>query len=420
MGPARLPPTLARPGQPPRPAGPPPAPSTPAGKVALRSDDPSRGPEGAKITIAEFSDFQCPFCVRVGPTLQQVELAYPGAVRIVFKHLPLGMHPNARPAALAAEAAREQGKFWPMHDELFRSQRALSPELYTSTAEKLGLDLERFKASMASGGAAEQRVAEDEKQAGQLGVNGTPALFINCRLVAGAYPFESIKPILDEEVKKADALIAQGKTGTALAEALCEANVQKYPSSAARAAAAEAPAPVIPGGRDAVAVRADDPVQGKAEAPVTVVEFSDFQCPFCARATPAVKELAAAHPEKVRVVWKHLPLSFHQNAVPAALAAEAARAQGGPEKFWAMHDKLFAGQASLSQSLYEASARELGLDLDRFKRDMADPKLKARVEEDAQLAQKLGVSGTPTFIVNGERVVGSGGLRAAVERLLQK
>jgi protein-disulfide isomerase len=109
---------------------------------------------------------------------------------------------------------------------------------------------------------------------------------------------------------------------------------------------------------------------------------------------------------------------MHANAVPAALAAEAARAQGGGAKFWAMHDRLFANQASLSEASFERYAQELGLDLGRFKRDMADPALRARVEEDARLAERLGVNGTPTFVVNGERVVGADGLRPTVDRLL--
>ena len=419
----------ARPASPTRPApagaaarpSAPPTPVTTAAKVPLRSDDPARDPEGAKVTIVLFSDFQCPYCARVEPIVRQVEQAYPGAVRIVWKHqpLPATMHPQARPAAEAAEAAREQGKFWEMHDKLFASQRALSPELYESAARDLGLDVERFKQSLAShSGAA--RIDEDQKLAASVGASATPTLYVNCRRIEGAYPFDSIKPILDDEVRKSDALAREGKAGAALYDAVCEDNVKKYRATpAAGAAAAAAPAPAaIPGGRSAIPVRQDDPVKGKAMAPVTMVLFSDFQCPYCARATPAVKEIESVYPNDVLIVWKHFPLPFHPNAMPAALAAEAAREQGGPAKFWAMHDKLFANQAALSEATYEQYARELGLDVARFRRDLASPKLRARVEEDAQLAQRIGMNGTPTFVVNGERVVGSGALRPAVDRQL--
>ena len=351
--------------------------------------------------------------------MKQVEQAYPGAVRVVWKHqpLPASMHPQARPAAEAAEAARDQGKFWEMHDRLFANQRALGPELYTASAREIGLDLARFERAVAAhAGAA--RIDEDQKQAQAVGATATPTFFVNCRRIEGAYPFESIKPILEEEVKKADALLANGTTAAGLRDALCEQNLKAFPSKPAAQAGDGGGGAVIPGGRAAVPLRKDDPAKGKVNAPVTVVVFSDFQCPYCARATPAVKEVESAYPDEVRLVWKHLPLPFHANAMPAALAAEAAREQGGSPKFWAMHDKLFANQAALSEGTYAQYARELGLDEARFKKDLADPRLRARVQEDAQLAQTLGVNGTPTFVVNGEKVVGSAALKGAVERQL--
>jgi protein-disulfide isomerase len=154
----------------------------------------------------------------------------------------------------------------------------------------------------------------------------------------------------------------------------------------------------------AIPLRPDDPVKGNPGAPVTVVVFSDFQCPFCARVEPTLAQVEQAYGPKVRIAWKHKPLPFHPNAVPAALAAEAAREQG---KFWQMHDKMFAAQQELSPAAYERWARELGLDLNRFKAAQASDKLKARVQEDDQLGTRLGIDGTPTMAVNGELVVGA-------------
>ncbi|HTP24747.1 MAG TPA: thioredoxin domain-containing protein [Anaeromyxobacteraceae bacterium] len=384
------------------------APATAAARIPLRNDESPR--EGTKVTIALFSDFQCPYCARVEPTLQQVRQAFPGNVEVVFRHQPLPFHPNARPAAEAAEAARQQGKFWEMHDRLFANQQSLSPALYESSARELGLDLTRFRQSLlAHAGTA--RIDEDQRLASSVGATGTPTLFINCRKVQGAVPYETLKPIVEEEMRHADALARQGKSGAALYQALCDENVRKY-------AGGESAAAARPAEKVAVPLRTDDPIQGKAKAPVTVVIFSDFQCPFCGRAVPAVKAIESAYPNEVRVAFKHFPLPFHPNAMPAALAAEAARAQGGAAKFWAMHDKLFGNQQALSDSTYEQYARELGLNLTRFRQDLADPQLRARVEQDTALAQKVGVNGTPTFVVNGERVVGSDGLRAAVDKQL--
>jgi len=146
-----------------------------------------------------------------------------------------------------------------------------------------------------------------------------------------------------------------------------------------------------------------------------VVEFSDFQCPFCSRALPAVSELEKTFGKDVRVVWKHLPLSFHPNAMPAALAAEAARAQG---KFWQMHDKLFAQQQALSPAIYEQTASEL--DLGKFRAALQASETRARADADLEAARQAGVTGTPTFVVNGEVVVGSGAPRDTVQRHLEK
>jgi protein-disulfide isomerase len=400
----------------PQPAAAPQPPPPQAAKIPLRADDPVRGPAQAKVTVALFSDFQCPFCSRVEPTLRQLEEAYPGQIRIVWKHQPLPFHPNALPAARAAEAAREQGKFWPMHDRLFSNQAGLSEATYTQYAKELGLDLARFERD-AKGEAGKKRIEEDQALGNKVGANGTPTMFVNCKMLVGALPLDMMKPLVEEQLKKADSLLAQGaKLDGAFYERICTENV-----SAQAAAPAPAPGggaqPAVPTMKaDAVPLRKDDPVKGKGDARVTMVLFSDFQCPYCARAEPAVKDVEQAYPNDVKVVWKHFPLPFHPNAMPAALAAEAAREQGGSAKFWAMHDKLFANQQALSEATYEQYARELGLDLARFKADLASPKLRARVEEDAKLAQQLQVNGTPTFLVNGERVVGANGLRQAVER----
>ena len=391
----------------PAPAAPSAGAAAEAAKVPLRQDDPIEGAKVAPVTIVLFSDFQCPFCGKVEPTVKQIEQAYAGKVRVAWKHQPLPFHPNALPAAKAAEAARAQGKFWPMHEKLFANQQSLSDATYAKLAEELGLDMARFRRDAAAEATA-QRIAEDQQLASTVGATGTPTLFLNCRKVVGAQPFESIKPLVDAELEKADRMIAKGENLDAgFYDRLCAANV-----AAAPVAAAPAPRKDI-----AVQVRPDDPVRGAAKATVTVVEFSDFQCPFCSRAVQPVKELESAFGSDVRVVWKHLPLSFHPNAMPAAIAAEAARQQG---KFWEMHDKLFANQQALSEAAYVQYAKELKLDLARFQATLKDPATRKRVDEDAAAAGAAGVTGTPTFVVNGEVVVGSNALRPAVERQLEK
>jgi protein-disulfide isomerase len=160
---------------------------------------PVRGNPEAKIAVVEFSDFQCPFCGRVTPTLAQVEREYGDDVRIVFKHLPLSIHPKAPAAHAASWAAHQQGKFWEMHDKIFENQRDLSDEAYLRYATELGLDLDRFTEDLASA-EAKAAVAADVAEAGKLGVTGTPGFFINGRFLSGAQPFASFKSMIDEEL----------------------------------------------------------------------------------------------------------------------------------------------------------------------------------------------------------------------------
>jgi protein-disulfide isomerase len=403
--------------EPSQPAAPPAPPPVLFRKVALRPDDPARGPADAKLTVVLFSDFQCPFCSRVEPTLRELEEAFPGQVRIVWKHLPLPFHPNARPAALAAEAAREQGKFWPMHDRMFAAQQELSPAAYERWAGELHLDLARFKASVAAA-SGEPRIAADQTQAGQVGASGTPTMYFNCRQLVGAVPMSMMKPVAEEELKKADGLLAKGaRRGPGFYEKACDANLAAAPA-APPARTAEAMPGQAPGAKVEVELRPDDPIKGNPRAPVTVVLFSDFQCPYCARVEPTLKQVEAAYGDKVRIVWKHKPLSFHPNAMPAAEAAEAAREQG---KFWPMHDKMFAAQQELSPAAYERWAGELGLDLARFRASIAAGKNKARIQSDDGQADRLGISGTPTMVVNGEKVVGAvpfENIKAVIDRQL--
>jgi len=162
---------------------------------------PSRGDASAKIAIVEFSDFQCPFCSRVTPTLDQIHKSYTDDVRIVFKHLPLSMHPKAPAAHAAAEAAHRQGKFWEMHDLIFAKQAEMSPEKYVEYARQIGLDVVRFERDVASE-EVKKKVEADAAEAARLGVSGTPAFFVNGRYLKGAVPFEEIKALLDQDLGK--------------------------------------------------------------------------------------------------------------------------------------------------------------------------------------------------------------------------
>ena len=162
---------------------------------------PIKGAADAKVTIVEFSDFQCPYCGRVGPTLAKLLEDYPDDVRIVYKHLPLSFHKDALPAAKASAAASRQGKFWEMHDQLFVNQRDLSEARFAEIAKNLGLDVGQFDEDYKSAAVATE-VAQDMSEARRLGVTGTPGFFVNGRFSSGAKPYESFKAMVDQELKK--------------------------------------------------------------------------------------------------------------------------------------------------------------------------------------------------------------------------
>ncbi len=144
----------------------------------------------------------------------------------------------------------------------------------------------------------------------------------------------------------------------------------------------------------------DDPSVGPKTAPVTIVAFEDFQCPYCFQAQPFLKKLLAAHPGDVRLIYKDFPLSsIHPDAQAAAEAAQCAFQQG---KFWEYHDELFANQSRFAEAFYRATAKKVGLNINTFNECLATAKTKQSISQDVELGRTLGVLGTPTFFINGE------------------
>jgi protein-disulfide isomerase len=167
-----------------------------------KGDAPTKGPDSAAVTIVEFSDFECPYCSRVVPTLDQIKEKYGDNVQIAFRHFPLAFHQNAQKASEASMCAADQGKFWEMHDLMFAEQKQLAVDQLKEKATRIGLDAAAFNECLDSDKYAQQ--VQDDMQAGVLaGVSGTPAMFINGRFVNGAQPYETIAEIVDEELKAA-------------------------------------------------------------------------------------------------------------------------------------------------------------------------------------------------------------------------
>ena len=364
------------------------------------ADAPMRGAPRGIITIIEYSDFECPFCARVNPTLQQIFDApeYAGKVRLFFKQNPLPFHRQAQLAAEASLAAHAQGRFWEMHDKLFENQRALTRPDLERYAREIGLNLVKFEGAL-DRNTYKEAVAKDLTDAGKAGVRGTPHFFINGKALSGAQPFEAFKSIIDIEIREMDSLMRRGKS---LRDALGERVKANFDPDAANSKPA---APAAPDPTDELFVPVgNSPVKGNPNAPVTIVMFADFQCPFCARVQGTLRELEGKYGSSIRIAWKNNPLPFHDRAEDAARAAIAAGAQG---RFWEMHDLIFANQGALSvEDLYQY-ASELGLDMYRFEADMNAPTAAASIKEDQALAVRLAARGVPHFFINGFRLRGA-------------
>jgi protein-disulfide isomerase len=191
----------------PRPAGAPPvapAAGPPATAQVELDGSPARGPASAAVTLVAFSDFQCPFCAQVTPVLERLQREYPRQLRIVFKHFPLPIHPQAREAHRAAVAAAEQGKFWEMHDAIFAQPAALDRAALARHAAALGLDGARFEKAL-DAPATDARVQADISEGQRIGVRGTPTFVINGRVFSGAQPYEAFKAQVEQALQSGSA-----------------------------------------------------------------------------------------------------------------------------------------------------------------------------------------------------------------------
>ena len=192
------------------------------------------------------------------------------------------------------------------------------------------------------------------------------------------------------------------------------------PAAAAAQPAAQQPSQAAPAVKATISasMTANSVAQGPAGAKVTVVEFSDFQCPYCSKALPMLKAAMDKYPNQAKLYYKHYPLSFHQYAQKAAEAAECAKDQG---KFWEMHDAMFADQSKLAVADLKATAATLGLDATKFNTCLDSGTKASAVSKDAQDGSQLGVSGTPTFYINGAQVVGADatGIMAAMDAAMK-
>jgi protein-disulfide isomerase len=264
-------------------------------------------------------------------------------------------------------------------------------ELAAEFGNRLNLDVSKL---LDDRDAAYALVDADIALGQKLYVKGTPHFFVNGARVNGAQPADRFREVIAGQMAQASQLDV--------------APMDVYAESVRRAYVDTPPAPPVkkPSEFANVPVGKSDPARGaEKDYLVTVVEFSDYQCPFCQRVEGTIAQVLERYPDNVRVVFKHRPLPFHKSADEAAMAAVAAGKQG---KYWQMHDALFAERLPAEPEMEEYTegiAKKLGLKMKKFKRDRAAARDK--VESDDKLAVEVGAKGTPTFFINGQRLVGA-------------
>ncbi len=363
---------------------------------------PRKGPENAKIKILQFSDFQCPFCNRVESTLTRLMNDYPNDVAIYFVQYPLDFHKDAESAAKASYAALLQGKFWEMHDKLYMN--AMSDDIFVQLAQELDLDITRFNADRNSV-AAQNYVDTCKSAAVTFGLNGTPSFLINGTSLIGAQPYEAFKKVVDNEIERYENLAKNNKGNNLNVDLLYQQLVADAPKQAEEAKKQENAVKNQPDKLSKYYIETGkSPVKGNDKAPVTIVVYTDFECPFCQKARDTINDLMTKNPNQIRLVFKHFPLPFHNNALLAHKAAEAAKIQG---KFWQYYEILYDNRQALTRDDLILYANTLNLDEDQFIADMDSNKVAQIIENDIEYGSAMNVTGTPIFFINGKVLVGA-------------
>ncbi|MDB4947123.1 MAG: Periplasmic thiol:disulfide interchange protein DsbA [Labilithrix sp.] len=382
-----------------------------ASPVPVSSKDPTWGDRGAPVTMVVFSELQCPFCKRAEPTLEQLKTTYgPTQLRIVWKNDPLPFHQNARPAARAGQAVfvlKGSAAFFRFNALAFQHQADLGhPESLRAWAVEAGADGLAFDKLLASPAALDAKIDEDLAVAKRVDATGTPSFRINGLLLSGAQPLAKFKSLIDAELPAAQAAVKAGIPRDRIYVVRSTENFAHDPAAKhedEHEDEDDAAPPTV------WRVPVDgSPVRGNVDAPVTIVEYGDFQCTYCKRAEATLDKVRDTYGDRVRIVWKNNPLPFHPRAEAAAELALEARAEKGDAAFWSAHDKLFDAQPRLEDGDLAAIGAALGLDAAKVRAAIRDRKHRKDIDRDLGDGAGGGAGrGTPTFFINGHELAGA-------------
>jgi protein-disulfide isomerase len=376
---------------------------TPSEVIPVEADDAAWGDPMAPVTVVAFMDLQCPFCGRALPTLDALQRRFgPERLRVVVKHHPLPFHGWAAEAAnigVQLRLAHGSEAFFQYAAEVFRRHPEINGKSDAAGAlVSLATDLGYSPRLPREAPDADAPVKRDMALAARLGQQAVPIFYVNGALIRGAQPLEHFTSLVEGELEAFQTLEAEGVLRPDVYAARVRENFQAPETQRAETRPPDTRVWEVPVGSSAVL--------GPADALVTVVQFTDFQCPYCERAQLTLERLRETYGSDLRVVFKHNPLPFHGQALPSALFALEARRQRGEPEFWRASRKLFESER-LEEADLQRIARELRLDWAAVKGAIAAERGVEEIRADQALALRLGARGTPHSFINGRSLSGA-------------
>jgi len=383
---------------------------------------PVLGPADALVTIVEFSEFSCATCGTAETMLKALRSKHGDKIRLAWKNAPQEFHAASEPAAEAAlEVRAEKGEpaFWDVHDRFLANEsellsaKAADVDAIVAIAREAGADPARVRTAIARR-AYKAAIEEDLDLAEDLNVETTPFFFINGRRLEGTQPQERFDRMIDEEIRKAQDVIARGTQPNDVYETLVK----------------DGPGPWLPEYKPLPqSLPTSDPTLGSPNATTTVHIWSDYQCANCSAVERMIFALGKDYGDRIRFVWHDLPLPRHKDARRMAHAGREAYEQKGARGFWAMHDTIVNHPQVPTSSDLDAFAGKLKLDMTRWNAAVDGSTHTSEIAADERAAAEDGIVETPAFLVTaGESKQGTfvgateyaSKLRRVVERALDE
>ncbi len=388
------------------------------------SGAPAMGPPDANLTMAAFIDFEGPGSRVFAKTAAELAEKFKDELRVVFMNFPLNSDCNEavdrrfrKGSCMAAEAgmaAHAEGKYWDVQDKIFESQREISEEKLVEIASQAGMEKQAVEKAIQNN-EYKQQIKSQAAQLARTGKRGTPEVFINGVNVENAdwSDLEKsagfIQNLLQEQqessevtaalhdpekLPRAEVVLSDGALLQDKLEDLLQ-RIEDIEIKAKKKKRRRGPDP-----EKTYSFNLEkSPAIGAEDAPVTLVEFSDFTCPYCQMLGEKLKKIVEEKPEQVRLVFKNVPNPRHRHSKEAHAAAVAAHMQG---KFWEMHDKIFANRRKLSPEFLREAAEEIGLDMEEYDRAIENETYKDYIITDIRDASKIRLTATPTLFINGK------------------